>query len=325
MAYGILPLSAAQRSHELSPTQWKVYSYYLARRNLITRQCNPSHKLIWQDTGVNQSSISTIKKELEVLGWLRRRGKYAVDLLVGIEELERARDEAVARIEAAEGAKFGAARPQDGGASFEYFKGGADGAGSENTPSFEIFKAGRRRRGRDDSASFEIFKAGAPEVREIQTPALNYSKPIEQRSRTEKTTTAAAGRDAWKDETVTDAFMNDIVDRGLYSRPVVDQSWRELAFKVSQRGADARATKGELLAFCRAKQKSGVLPEVKAEIVALGGARHAPPPPGADLKCDVTCPLCFGSQMESVPGVGARRCSNREARQQAARQKDAAQ
>jgi hypothetical protein len=320
--YGILPLEAATRMHELSGVQWKVYSYYLARRNLLTRQCNPSHELISRQCKIHQTSVSTIKKELEGAGWLKRRGKYAVVLLVGAEELERARDEAIARKLETEGARLGRERPQDTGASFELLKATADAEQHETGASFEKLKGRRRKRRAGAGASFELFKGSDSGEEKNESPALNNSNALdEQRRRTEKKAAAAAtARDAWLSEPVTQAFIDDIISRGLYSREVVEQSWRELAFKVAQRGPDARAEKGELLAFCRAKAKSGVLPGVEKPDVSNMRVVRSPAQAGPKINCESSCELCFGGQRQSVPGKGSRPCPNREARRAAARQ-----
>lgn len=320
--YGILPLIAAQRSHELSPKEWKLYTYYLARHNLITRQCNPSHKLISVECKINQTSVSTLKKKLEGKKWIKRTGKYSVKLLVGAEVLEQARADALEKIADAEAAQFGRGGAQDTGPSFEKVKATTDGEHPGNVASFEKVKARRGKRRRGDGASFELFKAGDGGAQENQTPALKKSKPIEQEKEEQEkkaaaAATTAAGRDAWKSEPVTQAFLDDVVKSGLHSQEVVDQSWRELIFKVRQRGPDAPATKGELLGFCRAKERTLNLPGYEAPAdVSHMRVRAAPEATTAapNISCDHTCELCGGTQWKVIPGKGATPCPNKEAR-----------
>jgi ribosomal protein L18 len=330
--YGIIPLIAAQRSHELSPKEWKLYTYYLARHNLITRQCNPSHGLISRECKINQTSVSTLKKKLEGKKWIKRTGKYSVKLLVGAEVLEQARAEAIEKIAAEEAAQFGRRQPQDTGPSFEKVKATADAGGAENVASFEKVKARRRKRRHPDRASFELFKGSGDEAQKNQRPALNNSKPIEQEKEEQEKKAAAAAppaadSNAWKKEAVTQAFIDDLIKSGMHSKEVVDASWRELAFAVAQRGPDARATKGELLGFCRAKERTLNLPgyEMPADVANMRVARppqSAPAP--ANINCDSSCELCGGCQFQVIPGKGAQRCPNRVARREAAKKEGGA-
>ena len=294
----ILPTDASRRAHELSGAEWKVYTNFLSHLNLITMDCEVSHETIARETGIEITNVSNIKRELVAKHWIIRRGRWAVSLLVGADELARVRAKRVADIEAREGAKFG--RPQNEAPILEKFQ------DTLNKTDSDLGKIPR------SESDLGIFHAESWKNSKIINKDDQVVDQVVEEVGSAPTTTAAATRsDDWKQGTVTQAFLDDIIARGLYSRQIVERAWRELSFKVAQRGPDARATKGELLAFCRQAQATTPLPGLGGAVVELTRART---PPDPSLDCDPTCPLCHGSQMQAVEGKGARRCPSRVAR-----------
>lgn len=275
----IVPREAFERAHELSGNGWKVVSNLYKHRNIVTGQCNPSHQTISRESGVEITGVSVAKKELREGGWIETRGKRDVVILVGVAELEEARASYLLKIQISEALKFG--KSKDARALLEAFFG----------------------KPKDAKADLGI------------SPAASWDHPKTLRNSSEIENAAAAATaaavfdpHAWKQETVTTQFIDELVTRGMFSREIVQAAWNELAFAVAQRGPEARATKGELMGFCRAKQKT-YLPGTSGPYVArLPGDVAAPPAP----KCEPTCPLCFGSQMQVVEGQ-AKRCPNRRA------------
>lgn len=267
----IVPSEASRQAHKVSGIAWKVFTNLCEHRDLVTGQCNPSHRLIAQETGVEISGVSVAKKELRGLGWIETSGKWSVIIKIGIDEFERVRAAHLAKIQRSEVRIFGKSKDRAGNV-------GIFGGQSLENPN-DIYK---------DGTKVEQNAAAA---------------------------TTAADRDAWKKETVDQSFLDELVTRGLFSKEVVAQSWRELAFKVAMRPVGSVATKGELMAFCFAKQRTGVLPTMEtAQVVDLSSARAEAQASssGAQVReCPATCPLCFGGQMQVIAGRGARPCPNR--------------
>lgn len=249
----------------------------------MTGKCNPSHSLIALETGVEISGVSVAKKELRTKGWIETRGKRDVIVLIGVGEFEKAREAYLWKIQISQASKFG--KSKDDGAT----------------------------RG----AIFGKSKDAAPDLGFIQGTSLDFPKihnkdeiDVERDVAAAATPTPISSNpNSWKQEPVTQDFLDELVTRGLFSRDVVMQSWQELAFAVAQRGPSTVAVKGELLAFCRAKQRSGFLPGVVAAVVK-GEFRKEPGSAVASRKCSPMCSRCFGTGLEVVQGKGARRCPN---------------
>ena len=290
----IVPREAFDRAHELSGNAWKVVTQLFRHRNIVTGKCNPSHKTISLNSGVEITGVSVAKRELKgelkegnkvTSPWIETRGKRDVVLLVGVEELEEARASYLLKIQISEALKFG--KPQDVKKLIAAFLGKSQDAKGDL--------------GISPAASWDFPKT------------LRNSSEIENAAAA--AATAAIDPNAWKQEPVTTQFLEELATRGLFSREIVQQSWQELAFAVSQRGPDARATRGELMAFCRAKQKTGILPGTGGPYVPRklsdAAAPAASTSPTTTEKCDSSCQLCYGGQMEIVEGR-ARPCSNRK-------------
>lgn len=302
----ILPAHASAGMRDLTGAEWKVYSYYLSLIDLKTWRSldvvlDVPHDAIARDTSVEITHVSVVKKSLEGKGWIKRFGKWRVELLIGVEELRRVRDKMIER----EVARFGASPRkgaqvgnfqrsggEQGGATLGNSKGNSVDLGNFQTRSLEIPK--------DD-----LYKDQEVEDQKVVAAATARDK---------------ASRDAWKQEQVTQAFLDGLVSSGMFSREVVAESWRELAFAVSQRGPDERGCKGELIGFCRAKLKTGTFAGMAADVVKLQRGASARATSGAQVgrhvaewDCTNDCPLCFGGQRESTP-QGARDCPNRVAR-----------
>lgn len=283
----IVPRYAMEHAYKTSGNGWKVFSSLCKHRNIETGKCNPSHETIARESGVEITGVSKAKKELRDLGWIQTRGKWDVIILVGIDEFERARESYLANKARSQAQRF-----TKGGAILGKSQDAAGDVGEFPVESWENSGA--------------ILKDGNSSERDAAAAA----------------TTASVSRSiskqdahAWKQETVTTEFLAELVTRGLFSEQVVNESWQELAFAVAQRGPDARAVKGELMAFCRAKQKTMPMPHVAAEVVKLDTSRASGTAgsTGGVRECDSTCPLCLGGQMQIVPGKGARPCPNRVA------------
>jgi hypothetical protein len=307
----ILPREATQRATELSGNAWKVVTNLYDHRNILTGKCNPSHETISRESGVEICGVSTAKAELKRKGWIDTRGKRDVILLVGIEELERVREAELQKQKIRAALRFGRTKEvmQIASAIFGKSKDNDVDLGDSQRSGEDIF-------GKSKDNDVDL---GVSPGRSLEIP-----KTLRNSSEIEDTAAAAAASSTsrnfdpnfWKQEAVTTPFLDELVTRGLFSEPVVREAWQELAFAVAQRGPDARATKGELMGFCRAKQRTGTLAGVSAEVVEMrrGHAAPARRPQGPQpFDCDRTCALCYGTQMETTER-GARRCPNREAR-----------
>lgn len=275
--------------HKVSGNAWKVFSNLCEHRDIVTGQCNPSHRLISQESGVEITGVSVAKKELRDLGWIKTYGKWGVILTIGVAEFERVRASHLAKARRRERAQFGRSR---GSAILGYSQDSGD----------------------EGSAILGISQDSPGDLGIIPSESWEYPKIINKDgTKVEQNAAAATSteRDAWRKEPVDKKFIEEMETRGLFSNEVIMQSYRELAFKVAQRPPGSFACKGELMAFCYAKLRTGLLPWSAAEVVAHPGARTAPVAKVETRDCDWTCALCFGSQMEVVPGRGSRKCPNR--------------
>ncbi len=307
----IVPSESYKRQREIETgNAWRLWTYLCWRRHTVTGQCNPSQQTIANDTGIEYTRVSVAKAELIAKHWVTWTKKGGFILLVGVKDFERARNKKLAEIAREERRKFAKRKVTD--PNFAERKVSGDLPGETQTPTLP-----------NANSHFKGYeRVVEPEK------AVVVAGPVANAATTTMTTTTSSrpDKDAWKQEPADEAFCQELVHRALFSDGVVEQAWKELMFKVIQRGPGAIATKGELWAFCFQKQKTGILPGVLGPtgLVGADNARtqtSAPQSSGqVEVYCEFDssqfekCPQCFGTGMEVVAGKGARKCSNRRSR-----------
>jgi hypothetical protein len=78
-----VPQGAYARRRDLSTGEWSLYQAYCRFRDPETGRCDPTNKELAEELGYTTVYISDCKTKLVREGWIRRLGKYAVELLVG--------------------------------------------------------------------------------------------------------------------------------------------------------------------------------------------------------------------------------------------------
>jgi hypothetical protein len=78
-----IPDEAIRRRKELTHGAWNLYVEYCRQRNHETGRCNPHLSTLAQQLDRTYRYVSECKTELVRKGWVERRGKNGVDLLVG--------------------------------------------------------------------------------------------------------------------------------------------------------------------------------------------------------------------------------------------------
>ena len=265
-----VPDEAIRRKRDLSHGAWDLYEQYCKHRNHETGRCDPSLKFLAQEMQRTYHHVSDMKTELVRAGWIARQGKNGVELLVGFEPPK------VRQLEQKPIPKFGKFR----------------------------------------TSSSENSEPGPPEVRKNPNPSsenseLAYKEVVEPGIEpvVAAAATAAAGVQQTLREPVTDEYVTEVIASGVYTEAHV----RFVYAKLKLHCATARTipVKKQLLWWLdqelSAPPVQPTLPGVGASIQAMPlGASVAAPLPKE--KCDATCPHCFGSGLEVVPGKGARRC-----------------
>lgn len=78
-----LPEDALAKRSELTSGAWRLYETYCKYRDPDTGYCDPSLRILSKEIGRVYHHVSNLKRELVLEGWIRRRGRHAVELLVG--------------------------------------------------------------------------------------------------------------------------------------------------------------------------------------------------------------------------------------------------
>jgi hypothetical protein len=299
-----VPSESIKFMREVSGNAWKLWTYLCECRNIVSGQCNPSQQTIAREAGIEFSRVSVAKAELKdegMLDWYKKGTQTHYVLLVGVKEFERARVKKIAEIERKERRQFAKCKV----AEHDFAKCKVEGCRLciLQTPTLQNAKSHIK-----DEQVVE-------QVKDVVVANPQNDLPIA------TTTTTTSSPHAWKQESADKDFCDGLIQRGLFSQEVVSQAWSELLFTVGQRGPGAVATKAELMGFCRAKQRTGALPGIGADVVQFNKSRpQSASISQSEIYCEFDrsqyeqCPLCYGTGQQIVAGKGARRCPNRAER-----------
>lgn len=85
-AYAAVPEEVFRRRAEISSGAFDLYELYCKHRNRETGRCDPSIGYLAARLHRTYKHVSDLKCELVAEGWIERRGRRAVDLLVGFKQ-----------------------------------------------------------------------------------------------------------------------------------------------------------------------------------------------------------------------------------------------
>jgi hypothetical protein len=234
--------------------------------------------------------VSDCKTELVRKGWIARKGRRAVELLVGTFPAPKVRELATPT-----GSNFGKFRTST----------------SENS---EV-----------GGSNFGKFRTSTSENSEVGERAPIYEPVVEPVA----AAATAAERENFLREQVDEEFVREVIAAGVYPEQLVNHVWKKLKLHcVTQRTVPVKKQFLHWLSTERPSAQPA-LPEMGAAIVEGRFAARppvskaaCPPDPNCStcrgqgkiggVECGCTqCPVCFGSGME-ITEKGARRCRCRD-------------
>jgi hypothetical protein len=281
-----VPGEAYRRQTEVAHAAFRLFFCYCKHRDWETGRCDPSNETIREDTGMGYSYISTAKTNLLDHGWIDRRGKYAVELIVGAVEFERRRVRLLAARE----------------------KKAARRAGRRETPNFENRNLAPPQFRNSEFNSDQISKI---ETANFENRNLAGASPYTDDqgigSGVVAATTAPAGAALWQEE-CDEAFVALVIESGTFPHQDVRHVWNKLKLRCFAERVPP--SKGRLLHWL-ATERAGqpALPTMGASVTELGARQQSQQSPAK--KCDHTCGLCFGSGFEVVAGADGRSASRK--------------
>jgi hypothetical protein len=264
-----------------------LYEQYCKHRNRDTGRCDPGLKLLARDLNRTYTHVSDMKRELIIKGWIRREGRHAVRLLVGVFPPPKVRPLAAPSSEKSEDEVR--KNPNLGNQSSE--------------------------KSEDEVRKNPNLAPGSPYTDE---PVVD--EPV-------AAAAGAADEQAWKKETADARYVESLKTAQLYPKELVEWVWRKLQFRcLQEQVAPTKGRLMYWLSTEReAPPVQPMLPTMGAPVVE-GSFNSTPrvraPDPDCPLckgglllredDCPCTlCPFCSGTGMEMVEGK-ARKCRCRQ-------------
>lgn len=118
-----------------------------------------------------------------------------------------------------------------------------------------------------------------------------------------------ADSDPWA-EVADDQFVAEVIEAAIYPDGHVLFVWKKLLLYCKKK--ETKPVRRQFMHWLATERHTP-----QQELPGMAGKVGAHPAPGHEpiqtRRCDSSCPRCFGTQMEVVPGKGAHRCPNRVA------------
>ncbi len=263
-----------RRADKLTHGAWDLYELYCKHRNRATGQCNPSLKLLAVELKRSYTHASDCKTELVEKGWIRRLGRRDVEILVG-----------------------------------EFAPPTVVQLGQKGTAKFGKFRTSSSENSELGAAKFGKFRTSSSENSELGDASL-YEPEVLEPEVVAAAATAAGSPPATDplQEAVDESFLTDVLESGVYPAHQVQFILGKL--KLHCLASRTKPVRRQFLHWLSTERETPQqsLPGIGAPVIEMPARTEA----ALEVtRCEATCPRCFGSGIEVVPGNGARRCPER--------------